>query len=108
MLRTALSSIRGTVGVHSVRVVLCGGGHSLAQLQLAQHRVLSVAWTDAVVDTPLAMGREWLILELHSLGLKLLTGTLFNLGLKLNWPLALQVAMSHSRGLLPKVRGLPG
>ena len=67
MLRTALSSIRGTVGVHAVRVVLCGGGHSLAQLQLAQHRVLSVAWTDAVVDTPLAMGREWLILKLHSL-----------------------------------------
>ncbi len=90
MLRSALSSIRGTVGVHSVRVVLCGGGHSLAQLQLAQHRVLSVAWTDAVVDTPLAMGREWLILELHSLGLKL------------NWLLAPQVTMSHSRGLLPE------
>ena len=38
----------------------------------------------------LAMGREWLILELHSLGLKL------------NWLLAPQVAMSHSRGLLPE------
>ena len=38
----------------------------------------------------LAMGREWLILELHSLGLKL------------NWLLAPQVTMSHSRGLLPE------
>ncbi len=38
----------------------------------------------------LAMGRELLILELHSLGLKL------------NWLLAPQVTMSHSRGLLPE------